>query len=484
MKKIAFVCFLLCCLFLYSEEEIVVIDSALADYDGKKITLSGNVVVEHKLGTISADQVILTETPQLVKNLYGMIHMQGNVCVALKEGGKITCAQADVDYNKRSAVFSGTPEQESVVYTESLHSQGEMGIALVVKGRRMSMQLLKRNPGDSPKNAIESISIEESVTVNYNHDLIAFADSAHYQHEEGSENQRLPGTIVLKAAKQGGGCQLTNRQGDVVRSNEMQIDTLKRYLTFASPRGSIEAEFGRMEFTADSLLWDEHNQALTLEGNVEVVQQDTGTIKTPHQIRIEHVVENGHKQPHIIYSPSQTHLTYRDQTNHPRTIFCPGPVQIDHQKKQGTLTGILDQQIAFEDSRGEIFADKAFLVYQGSGKGIVPEKIFLEGNVRILNHLTPDNQKTTAALHYVLADELEYTPANEEMLFKSNGARRVLFFDKVNNMQVSAPGLKLYRDQISGKDSIQGIGDVRFSFVELEFEQLKQKFSLLQSSQG
>lgn len=460
---------------------MVVIDSALADYDGKKITLSGNVVVQHKLGTISADQVVLTETPELEKNPYGLVHMQGNISIALKEGGKITCSQADVDYSKLKGVFSGVPEHEYVVYTENLHPDGDTGIGLVVKGRRMALQLLKCGSLDCPKSSIEAISVEDAVTVNYNHDLIAFADTAAYQHAVDAENQRLPGIITLKAAKQGGLCQLTNKEGDVVRCNEMKIDTLKRLLTFSSPRGSIESALGRTEFTSENLLWDEHDQALTLDGNVEVVQQEMGTIKTQNQIRITQVLHEGHKRLHSIVSPFDTTLTYRDPKNHLRTISCPGPIRIDHQKMQAFLSGIQDKQIAFEDSKGEIFADKALIVYQEGGK---PQKIFLEGNVRILNHLTPSNQATTATLQYALADELEYTPENEEMLFKAKETRRVLFFDKVNNMQVSAPGLKICRDQTTGKESIQGIGDVRFSFVELEFEQLKQKFALLLNSQG
>jgi hypothetical protein len=58
---------------------------------------------------------------------------------------------------------------------------------------------------------------------------------------------------------------------------------------------------------------------------------------------------------------------------------------------------------------------------------------------------------------------------------------RVLFFDKVNNVQMSAPSLKVRHDSSTQKDSIQGLGDVRFTFIEKELEQLKEHFRLEES---
>src|SRR5262249_30835599 len=78
-------------------------------------------------------------------------------------------------------------------------------------------------------------------------------------------------------------------------------------------------------------------------------------------------------------------------------------------------------------------------------------------------------------VQYALADRVEYFPKNQEALFSTKGSgRRVLYYDTANDMQVSAPALRIKRDQVTHKDSVKGIGDVRFNFVEHEIDQLEQ----------
>ena len=77
---------------------------------------------------------------------------------------------------------------------------------------------------------------------------------------------------------------------------------------------------------------------------------------------------------------------------------------------------------------------------------------------------------------YAIADIVEYVPKTMEMSFFSSNNRRVLFFDKVNNIQVSAPALKIKRDAATKKDTIKGMGDVRFSFAENEARTAQKTF--------
>jgi hypothetical protein len=81
--------------------------------------------------------------------------------------------------------------------------------------------------------------------------------------------------------------------------------------------------------------------------------------------------------------------------------------------------------------------------------------------------------KTKAFLEYALADVVEYSPQTKEVQLSALNKGRVLFFDKVNNLQISAPALKIKRDAVTQKDSIQGVGDVRFNFVKHELDKMK-----------
>ena len=62
------------------------------------------------------------------------------------------------------------------------------------------------------------------------------------------------------------------------------------------------------------------------------------------------------------------------------------------------------------------------------------------------------------------------------MVLSASEGNRVLLFDKVNNIQMSAPSLKIQHDPSSQKELIKGMGDVRFTFLEKELAQVKQHF--------
>lgn len=64
------------------------------------------------------------------------------------------------------------------------------------------------------------------------------------------------------------------------------------------------------------------------------------------------------------------------------------------------------------------------------------------------------------------------------MTLKGQGGNRVLLYDQAKDLQISAPGVLLKRDPITQKETIKGLGDVRFSLVKEEFSELRKKFSL------
>ena len=475
-------------------EEMTVISSGCADYDGKKITLSEQVVVEHELGTLSAGQVILMPTPDVPKISFGILHLREDVKIALKEGGQLCCSSADVDYQQLLGQFYGDRQREYVVYAENSR-EGEDGPSLIVKGKRMTIQIKRENGNqESPISRVRQMTIEDSVTLNYNRHFIALADYAIYQRLEPDAEQEssllLPGLITLKALAQNGICRVTNREGDVIRASQINIDTIKRQLTFSSPKGAIHlAEVtkgpGQINFSAGTLLWDQPHDKLTLKEHVEISQKGIGKLQTENEVHVIQESINGHKQLSSIESVSDTALIFIDEDKDlSHTLNCYGQLVIDHKKWQAHLDSPRDaagvvlknKQVTFQDSRGEIFADRLDIIYELRNHAVFPEKIILNGNVQVFNHLSPSNEETTSVLQYGLADCVEYFPEKQEMLFKAESGR-VLFYDKINNIQVSAPGLKISRNKNTKKPSIEGVGDVRFSFVEQEFEQLRKRFS-------
>jgi hypothetical protein len=129
-----------------------------------------------------------------------------------------------------------------------------------------------------------------------------------------------------------------------------------------------------------------------------------------------------------------------------------------------------------EDTLGDMYADEIQIDYSIAGASADPSKIILKGNVKMLNRFDGHVQESGAVLQYALADYAEYYPASKEMALSGTGEGRVLFYDKVNNIRMSAPSLKIKHDEKSPKGSVQGFGDVRFTFIENEFDQLRKHF--------
>lgn len=101
----------------------------------------------------------------------------------------------------------------------------------------------------------------------------------------------------------------------------------------------------------------------------------------------------------------------------------------------------------------------------------VPDIVTLVGNVRLIN-------REGSLMQYILADKVVLTCSTYEMHFFATGKYRVLFYDKANNLQMSATELIMKRDKTTKKESMQGIGDVRFRFIGQEFDQIRKRFLL------
>lgn len=125
-----------------------------------------------------------------------------------------------------------------------------------------------------------------------------------------------------------------------------------------------------------------------------------------------------------------------------------------------------DVLLEIPEKQTKIFTEKAWVQRQNIKSA--PEKIFLEGDVRLM-------RREGKLLQYLLADEATYEPSSEKMHFYAHGSHRVLLHDKINNLEVTAPEIVMYRDEAK-KMQFKGIGDVKFRFAEEEYEKMKKRF--------
>lgn len=475
------------------------VDSDYVEYKGKEISLSGNVTLEHDLGSIMANSVELIPEKGEDNKLNYSFFLVGDVKVLLKDGGILNCAKADIHFLSKIGYFHSSVEQPFVTYMEKCPDKAGHLLPLQVQSRHMVVQI-ENSSKDAvhAHTSIHSIDAKDDVTVNYNNDFVALAGLGSYKRmsEAPDAKSSLPGLITLSTEEGSSDlCQVTNKYGDIIRSKQICIDTIKRQILLQEPKGTLGSTKGSIGlsqqpivFNSEVLIWDDALSVLTLKGNVSIQQNGFGTLTTNDEVRIFKQTNNDNTQLRAIEAKGKTLLTYLsadEKMTH--VLACHGKLLVDHEHYKTVMSSPVNEQgqvlegkqLSLKDELGEIYADHLTIYYNIIDQKLTPVKILLEGHVTIFNNGAIDPEKSKAFLEYAISDTLEYNPKEQEVLMSSIGKKRVLFFDRINNLQVSAPALKIRRDIQSNKDSIQGIGDVRFSFVKHEIEEIEKQFHLI-----
>ena len=458
------------------------------EFDGEKVTLIGHAEVTHELGAFVADLMTLDSKAKKKGVLFDFLQMDGHVDIALAKSGRLFCSKAIIDQEALTGIFLSSPEQERVIYNAISLEKKEGGAPLMIESSTMQIQLSKEE--ENPRKIdIHSITAEGDVLMNYNGFNVT-SDHAFFKRnieDKITKHQSLSGKITLSCHSQERCCHLTNEQKDEILSKEIFVDTIQRELIFSYPEGSFTSLAAKgLNFSAKKLVWNEQSSRIILSEDVEIIQQGFGKLQAANDVLVVLTTINGKKIPRGMETHGPIVLTYMDsESGFDHVLKSYGSFRIDHQKMETRLQSpendkgrvIEGKQVFFQDAKGEIYADKAFVKYDYLDQKIVPVRIVLQGNVKILNSLAKSNEDKIPINQYILAERVDFIPQTKEMIFKASKGKRVLLFDHTNNLEVSAPGLKLIRDKAARKETIQGIGDVRFSFVEKELDQLRRQFS-------
>lgn len=491
-----FICaFSFCSLFgQEGEDSPFMVNSGEAEYNGQEISLVGDVVVQHGLGTISAHRFKISAPDNEKKYKFSLLTMCEKVVIEFQNGGQLACERAEVDYEKLQGHFFGSEEIPEVTFSfsESQLKGHQKIVPLTIKGLQMQIDFIRAGEKNtSSKAELNQIQIDGQVCIHYNHDYLLQADRAFYQHDLLETKNMKAGKLFL-SANPDVLCRVSNLQGDHILAKTIAIDTQNQFFDFNDPHGTLTnrqgnqtGEMQKINFSADHMSWDNQGLKLTLKGHVEVDDRNTLHLKTDHQLILTHRLVNGKKEIQTITCPQETEITYFD-AKESHKVICHGSLLIDQENAQMWLYSPKDEQgnvleakqVFFENVMGEISADQVQIVYEKGQQLMQPKKINLMGNVQLFNRFNGHVQESSSVLQYALADQMEYFPNSQDMLLTGKNGNRVLFFDKINSLQMSAPGLKIHLDKSTHKESVQGIGDVRFTFIEQEFNQLKARFRI------
>lgn len=230
-----------------------------------------------------------------------------------------------------------------------------------------------------------------------------------------------------------------------------------------------------LHFAAKVLDWNQNEHVLRLANQVLVDIEGKGKLTSEGPV----ILQTGESSIETVVCDSEAILEFTDpETSVDHLLTCPQGIAIDQLKGRAVAKGDELHQVLFEDPFGELFADQVIVEFISKDNCLEPQRVILEGNVRILNRFLKAGEEPGGHMQYALADRAIYTPKSKQITFFGKPPKRVLFYDKIRALQVSAPKLTVRRDQPSQKELFEGEGNVRFSFNQKEIQQMMELFSL------
>ena len=461
MKKIILYSWIFICGSLIAQnEEPFKINSGEACYDGKQIVLEGKVDVEHDLGSITAHRLTVQLQPEK-KNKFSFLEMSQDVQLNLANKGQLSCQRAEIDYETLIGRCWGDQEQPEVTYC--------LPPFLELKSHHMQMDLIQEKDLTT-KTLIKQIQAWNCVQLHYQKDYLFKAHRALYFPP--------PQSYLTLFKDSQSPCKILH-QNDVIQAQQVDIDIKNQHIHLKTAEGTLKpSNTQTLVFSAEEMDWDQQKHLLRLVGQVNLVQNENLHLFTANEIQLVQISKEGKNKLANLTAHKDTTITCKKNEKIEK-IICPGQLTVDNQQCFLIMEGIPDtlQQVYLEGNLGKVYADRAKIEYYWKNKQLVPQKIVLDGNIQLNNRLDSNSEKNKKpARQYLLADHMEYNAESQELLLSANEGQRVLFYDQTNNVQMSAPSLKIRQQAETKKQVIQGIGDVRFTFIEKELEQLKKRF--------
>jgi len=235
-----------------------------------------------------------------------------------------------------------------------------------------------------------------------------------------------------------------------------------------------EIQFGdSTTIQSDNAVYNGHELQLT--GSV-VVENALGKVTAERAV----LRKDDLRRSKIDFPWLEIHDNVHVQLSDGRYLNC-SKVVLDYLARTGLFTcesidKPSDAKVYYRDTLGEIYSDAIKVEFSSEETGYKPTKITLIQRVQLINR-KPPKEGAEPSVQYALADQVDYFPGDETMFLQAFDQRRVLFFDQQKNMQLSAKSIRAKRDQ-DGQETIQGMGDVKFTFAQDELQKLKDRFHL------
>ena len=472
--KVLSLIFLTTTLFAEPLSESTSLSSESADYNGNTLILKGQVVLDHGLGKMMAEQAFLEKQEAGKDFPFSFIRLQNQVSVQMPNRSELQCETADLDFVALKGVLY-PKDQDKVTYIDNENQNVRL------MSDKIELEMSKAGfDGKKTAYAVQSLFANGDVIIDYAKVFTLRADHAHYT--KGDKQQG----IITAHPKENMSCRLMH-EGDLIEANTIRFDLGSSKLSFDHPKGVLntplvpDVQKGEISFSSDLLLWDHLKNTLVLKGKVHIQEPSLGKIDSDGAIQIIQAKNKGKRTLKSIRSNGKTVLEYEDAGKVAHKLVAHGPFFLDSdhlrvsiESPENALTKKL--QIAYNEAELAVFADKAFLEYALVDESLQPVSLTLKGNVRLFSH--DRNQPAFCGL----SDRVVFSPATKTLILSADPSKKVLFWDEGQGLHVSSQEIHVTQDPATKQKAVKGIGNVKFAFTPEEDTMLHQHFSFYKVS--
>ena len=457
---------------LYGEiENSSLLSSTTASFDGNSLILQGHVLLDHAIGKLGAERAILQKQEQGKEFPFSVIELEKDVSVALRNQASVSCDEAHFDFTALKGALIGL-QDHFVRYQDTFLQEGKkQSFVITSKSADMIMQRV-----ETPKGLeydVQTIIANDEATFAYGDRFKVNCDQAVYDPK--ILQKRM---LTASPASDKGVCNFEYKEGKMAAKKfEVSIDSGEVFAD--SPHGYfLPAPNEKLLFQSQKMAWNQNEQIIMLEQNVEVVDPIFGNLFAKEKLLLFHNSKKGKKSFHTIQTRGHATLTYKEQKKQAvHTLTSFGTIKLDRDRgnvlvESPVQNGLVPtgMQILYREESMTISSDRANMEYSNTGTSFQPISVTLKGNIRLY---TEDQNRPVRC---ALADRVNYSPSTRTFILAANPGKKVLLWDETETLQIAAQEIHITQEADSEKESIKGVGNVSFSFSQEENRLLRKLF--------
>lgn len=393
---------------------------------------------------------------------YGYPHIELGKGVRLESctGTSVTCESATLDQEKEHGSFY-CQEGGSLVCVKGFLDNG---IPLQLQSESLELWVEQKR--------LNACLATGALELLYGNEWKILGEQAQFLRDANSPPSELfKGTLEVKA-ELAHSCEASHIGGSRLSAQSILVETHPERLILQQVKGTlIHAQEGvdavELDLVADRATWDHALEQLVLEGHVCLASGEERQLHTEGKLTINCSLQNKKLALSRIQCEGPTALIFGEKEK----IVCPGACAAELAQRQLIFSAPGNQQVLLTTSQGEVQSHTLTIDFEIANRSFVPRAFEAKGEV-CLRKLQEQER-----VQYALADRLIYWPQSHELKFQAHPHKRVIFFDQQYDIKVSAKAVNVTRNAL-GKESVKGIGDVRFTLLDQEIAQLRKRFAL------